>query len=99
MSVKDFFKLDWKVFVLFVVFNLLATIGLLSGGSVAGKHMGFGPFDIFSILGQFTCSGINPGMICVFDDAIIVIAAVLNLAWQFFLACLVMFAVKKIRKQ
>jgi len=99
MNIKEFFKLSLPVFVLFVIFNLLADWGVLQITSIAGKHIGVGVFDIFSILRELKCSSIDPSSICIYDSAIEFVTSLLNIMWQYFLACLVMFGVGKIRKE
>lgn len=101
MNIKEFFKLDWKVFVLFAVFNLLAGIGFLESGGVGGVHTGSGLFSIFGFFNQLKCADLSSASAACDTGGFVIGALVhlLNLAWQYFLACLAMFIVGKIKKK
>lgn len=101
MNLKEFFELNWTVFILFVVFNLLADIGFLQLGGLGGIHMGFGPFDIFSFFNQLKCADLSSvsAACSAGDSAIKIFVPLLNIIWQYFLACLVVFVVNKLRKK
>jgi len=99
-KIKDFFKLNWPVFILFVIFNLIAQSGLFQLGAAFGKHMGFGLFNPFSFFSQLGCIEQWWTLACaVWNPFLKIIVPILNVIWAFFLANLVMFVYGKVRKK
>ncbi len=99
MKLKDFFKLNWPIFIVFLVFNVLANYRnfLFHGMGVDA----FGLLEIFNFFSQFNCPGSGPGVeFCkmLWDPLLGLLITVLNLVWQFFLANVVVMVYKKIRK-
>jgi len=100
MALKDFFKLNWPIFIVFLVFNLIAGLGWIRFSGMFGVSSGgAGLFNIFSFFSQLDCAG-QSSVLCtgIWDPFLKIAVTVLNLIWQFFLANLVVMLYKKIRK-
>jgi hypothetical protein len=100
MKLKDFFKLNWPIFIVFLVFNVLAGLGwFLFPGMFGRSAGGAGLFNIFSFFSQLDCSRQAVDVCLMLWDPFLKFAViVLNLIWQFFLANLVVMIYKRIRK-
>ena len=101
MKLKDFFKLNWPIFIVFLVFNVLASLGWFLFPGMFGKSAGgAGLFNIFSFFSQFTCYIQGGSSLCdiIWNPFLNFVIIVLNLIWQFFLANLVVMLYKKIRR-
>ncbi len=98
MNWKDFFKLNWTIFILFIIFHLLGLYGFLELSGLLGKSIGAGIFNIFSFFNQFTCSTQWTVVCVVWDPLLKFSVAILNIIWQFFLANLVVIIYHKIKK-
>lgn len=100
-KIKEFFKFTWATFILLVIFNLLANLGILRWSGVFGKSVGAGIFDIFSFFTQFNCA-LPPNTLSItcniWDTLLIVAIIVLNLFWQLFLANVVVLIYHKLKK-
>jgi len=90
MGWKDYFKLTWPIFILFLVFNYLARTGFLQ------IKWEIGILDPFSFFNQFMCSS-TTSLCNVFEPTIALITIIPNMIWQFFLANLVMIIYYKIK--
>jgi len=98
MGWKDYFKLTWPVFILFVIFNYLSSIGFLSLVKLGGKGLGSGIFNLFSFFNQFTCATHWTFLCYIWDPLLLFLVFVLNIIWQFFLANLIMNIYYRLRK-
>jgi len=89
MGWKELFRLNWPIFITFLVFNFLASTFLNFGGI----------FSAFSFFNQFTCAT-NWNAICyVWNPVIINLVFILNLIWQFFLANIAFLVYEKVKKK
>lgn len=100
-KIKDFFQFTWPTFILLVIFNVLAALGIFRLGGAFGNSVGASPFDVFSFFAQFSCA-LPPNtlsLICnIWDNFLVLAILVLNLFWQLFLANVVVWIYHKIKR-
>lgn len=108
MEWKDFFRPDWRKFILFIIIVIIErTINTF----ILGYYLVYGiklpsiliitPFDILNrmMIPILVTPGKTPLIQLSFDTLIGGLTQLLNILWQYFLACLVIFIYYNIKKR
>jgi len=108
MEWKEFFKPNWKKLILFII---LVMSERLVNTFVLGYYLVYGaklssiiilsPFDVFNrlMIPILVTADKTPIIQLSFDTLIGVLTQLLNLLWQYFLACSIIFVCNNFRKK
>ena len=107
MNIKEFFRPTWSKLILFVILNALihllkvCCMGIQKYDDPSRSFI-FEPFNFLRmdlVVSGGPLSWQSGGLFFVLGIALSLLIYVLNLAWQYLLACLVIFAFNKLRKK
>jgi len=95
---KIFLKLNWTIFILFILFNIFSKSSLFELSAVFGSQFRAGLFDIFSCLYSLDCADLWSSICIVWSPVLELSVSILNVLWQFLLANAVVFLYRRAKK-
>ena len=102
MNLKEFFKLSWSKFILFLIIATFSTAVLIVLREFSGSILVIVFFPFEKVLGYLfmpVAAGTSMGAIALGWNIIVTsIARFLDLFFQYFISCLIIFVINQIKK-